>query len=134
LAVDITDEPSARSHQWLLPISINPINLRRKSMSIQKISIALVSVLAVTAGIPAMAQTRNTSDTYQDSVQTNEIRGRRNTGTNTSTQRSTTNQSGRRTTNDSNTTQYSDQLNDIKGKRNTGTNTNTQRSNTRQRR
>jgi hypothetical protein len=103
-------------------------------MSIQKISIALVSVLAVTAGIPAMAQTRNTSDTYQDSVQTNEIRGRRNTGTNTSTQRSTTNQSGRRTTNDSNTTQYSDQLNDIKGKRNTGTNTNTQRSNTRQRR
>jgi hypothetical protein len=79
-----------------------------------------------------MAQTVNTSGTSQDSVQTNTITGRRNTGTNDSTQRSKTDQSGRRTNNEAATTQYSDQLNDINGKRNTGTNTNTQRSNTRQ--
>jgi hypothetical protein len=103
-------------------------------MSIQKISIALVSVLAVAAGVPAMAQTVNTSGTSQDNVQTNEINGRNNRATNSSTQRSTTNQSGRRTENEAATVQSSDQLNDIKGKNNNGTNTNTQRSETRQRR
>jgi hypothetical protein len=101
-------------------------------MSIQKISIALASVLVVAAGVPAFAGTVNTSGTSQDNVQTNTIDGSRNRATNSSTQRAKTSQSGRRTDNEAATTQSSDQLNDINGKRNNGTNTNTQRSNTRQ--
>jgi hypothetical protein len=103
-------------------------------MSIKKVSIALASVLVMAAGVPAFAETVNTSGTSQSNVQTNTIDGSRNRATNTSSQSATTRQSGRRTDNEAATVQANDQLNDITGRRNVGTNSSTQRSNTVQRR
>jgi hypothetical protein len=106
--------------------------LRRTSMSIKNLSIALASVLVMAAGIPAFAGTDNTSGTSQINTQSNVITGRNNTATNNSTQRATTSQSGRRSTNEAATVQDSKQDNDIVGKGNRATNNSTQRSNTRQ--
>ncbi len=103
-------------------------------MSIQKISIALASVLVMAAGVPAFANTINTSGTSQTNVQTNEISGNRSRGVNVSSQDARTSQSGRRTDNEAATVQSSDQLNRVGGNRSTGRNTNDQVSVTTQRR
>ncbi len=103
-------------------------------MSIQKISIALASVLVMAAGVPAFANTVNTSGTSQTNVQTNEISGNRSSGVNDSSQNARTSQSGRRTDNEAATVQSSDQLNRVGGNRSTGRNTNDQVSVTTQRR
>jgi hypothetical protein len=103
-------------------------------MSIQKISIALASVMVMAAGVPAFANTINTSGTSETNVQTNMISGNRSSGVNTSAQRATTSQSGRRTDNEAGTIQANDQLNDVSGNRSNGRNTSIQTSTTTQRR
>jgi hypothetical protein len=103
-------------------------------MSIQKVSIALASVMVMAAGVPAFANTINTSGVSQTSIQSNIISGNRSSGVNNSTQRATTSQSGRRTDNEAGTIQGNDQLNDVSGNRSNGRNTSIQTSNTTQRR
>jgi hypothetical protein len=100
----------------------------------QKISIALASALVMVAGVPAFANTINTSSTSQTNIQTNVITGNRSSGVNTSRQSATTDQSGRRTNNEAATVQANDQLNTITGNRSTGRNTNDQNAVTIQRR
>jgi hypothetical protein len=102
-------------------------------MSIKKI-VALASVVVVAAGVPAFAQTVNTSATSQSNIQTNIITGNGSSGVNVSSQSARTSQSGRRTDNEAATVQANDQLNNISGNRSTGRNTNTQTSTTIQRR
>jgi hypothetical protein len=101
-------------------------------MSIKKVSIALASALVMAAGVPAFAETINTSGTSQSNIQTSNVDGNRNTTTNNSSQRATTLQSGRRTDNEAGTVQKNDQLSNVDGNRNTTTNNNDQRSYTRQ--
>jgi hypothetical protein len=103
-------------------------------MSIQKISIALASVLVMAAGVPAFANTINTSGTSQTNLQTNTVSGNRSSGVNTSSQDARTSQSGRRTDNQAATVQGNDQLNTVGGSRSTGRNTNDQNAVTIQRR
>jgi hypothetical protein len=107
----------------------NQLNIisRRKLMSLRNISIALVSVLALSAA-PAFAQD---SAIIQDSVQTNTITGNRNTTKNTSTQAAGTAQRGR--TGDAGVSQTNDQLSDVLGNRNKTDNVNNQSAGTAQR-
>jgi hypothetical protein len=102
-------------------------------MSIQKISIALASVLVMAAGVPAFANTINTSGTSQTSTQTNVVSGDRSSGVNISSQDARTSQSGRNTDNQSATVQGSDQFNRISGDRSGGINVSVQRGVTTQR-
>jgi hypothetical protein len=103
-------------------------------MSIQKISIALASVLVMAAGVPAFANTVNTSGTSQVGTQVNEISGNRSSGTNVSSQNARTGQSGRNTDNQAATVQDNYQRNTVSGDRSTGRNTNDQNAVTIQRR
>jgi hypothetical protein len=101
-------------------------------MSIKKVSIALASVLVMAAGVPAFAQTINTSGTSQSNIQTSNVDGNRNATVNNSSQRASTVQSGRRTDNEAATIQKNDQLINVDGNRNGTINNNDQRSVTRQ--
>jgi hypothetical protein len=103
-------------------------------MSIQKISITLASVLVMAAGVPAFANTVNTSSTTQDNRQTNVVSGNGSSGINVSRQDASTSQSGLRTDNLARTSQSNDQFNRISGNGSSGINVNEQRGVTIQRR
>jgi hypothetical protein len=102
-------------------------------MSIQKISIALASILVMAAGVPAFANTINTSGTAQDNRQTNIVSGDRSSGVNISRQDARTSQSGRNTDNQSATVQGSDQFGNISGDRSRSVNVSVQSGVTTQR-
>ena len=97
-------------------------------MSLRNISIALVSVLALSSA-PAFAQD---AAIIQDNVQTNTVTGNRNTTKNTSSQAAGTAQRGRGV-GDAGVSQKNDQLNDVLGDRNRTDNVNNQAGGTAQR-
>jgi hypothetical protein len=105
-------------------------NSRRISiMSLNKISLAIASVVVLAAGAPAFA---NDAGTVQTVIQTNTINGNGNTTINSARQTSVTSQRGGRGSNAAGTSQTIDQLNTVDGDNNFTSNRTVQTSTTRQ--
>jgi hypothetical protein len=98
-------------------------------MSLNKISLAIASVVVLAAGVPAFANDAGTSQTV---IQTNTIVGNGNTTINSARQTAVTTQRGRAGSNAAGTSQTIDQVNTVDGNNNFTSNSTVQTAVTRQ--